>query len=439
MRTKGPRLLGAGIGTIVAAVALAGCSTTGSASSVSSEEVTGEIGFSFWGSPARAEKVDAVIDLFEDEYPEVTVTPEVAEYNAYVERMTVRAAGDGLPCVVGMQSYFATRYAEQGVLRPLDEYIDAGVIDVSDIPEDVLAAGQIDGEQFVIPTGAIVRLLAYNEDAVTEAGVEPPTDGMTWDQYAKWLRSLQAGLPEGVFAAEIEGHYLPTLTSWVIAHGEQMFEDGGLGFDRELLAEWFEYWRALTEDGVTIPPSEIAASNGALEMSPISTGRAATAGRDIPQLFLTQSFLQASGKGSSVGYITMPTEDGSTPSSFLGVNGIAITESCERPATAATFIDFFATNPEAGVAFQSDNGVVTSAAQQEALLADAATPEGVKHNIEIMRDLSEAGAVTTTQYPEGIAALRAELVRLYEQVAFGNMSVDEAVDAFFTKAESALN
>lgn len=417
-----------------ASVALTGCD----AAKPSTDDASGNIGFSFWGSPQRAEKVSAVIDLFEAKYPDISVRPDVSEYNAYVERLTVRAAGEGLSCVVGMQSYFANQYAEKGVLAPLDDFIESGAIDVSGIPEDVLEAGQIDGVQYVIPTGAIVRLFAYNTSLVEQSGAGLPVEGMTWSEYADWLRKVQAGLPDGVHAAEIEGHYLPTLTSWVLAHGQQMFKDGKLAFDRELLAKWFEYWLKLEQEGVTISPSELAAQTGSLELSPFGTAGTATAGRDIPQLAVTEGILQAAGHDTTVGYMSMPTESSDRPADFLGVNGIAITESCDRPAAAAAFVDFFTNDADAGVAFQSDNGVVTSKAQQEALVADADTPGGVKRNIEVMQELTESGAVTTTEYPSGIASLRAELVRIYEQVAFGGMSVEEGVDTFFTTAESAL-
>lgn len=420
------------------ALVITGCSTSAPAKPTASAPVSGDINLSYWGSPARAEKMGKIIDLFQAKYPAVKVQPEVADYNSYVERLTVRAAGNSLACVVGMQSYFQGEYADKNVLLPLDDYIKSGVIDVSGISKEVLDAGKVDGKQYVIPTGAVVRLLAYNEDMVKSAGVALPKNGMSWDQYATWLKKLQGALPSGTKAAEIEGEYLPTLTSWVIGHGKTMFKNGKLGFDKQLLADWFNYWLGLQKAGVTVPPSALATESGALETTPLALGQAATGGRDIPQLFITQQTLSAASKGSHVGYITMPTQNKNEPSSFLGINGFAIPRSCDHPEAAAKFISFFNSDPKAGVAFQSDNGVVTSSTQQKALAQDSATPDGVKQSIQILQTLTSDKAVTNTQYPAGIATLRANLARIYEQVAFGKESVSDAVNEFFSSAATTL-
>jgi multiple sugar transport system substrate-binding protein len=414
---------------------IAGC---GGPSSTGADTASGNINVSYWGSPARADKMNKVINLFQAKNADIKVQSEVADYNSYVERLTVRAAGNNLACVVGMQSYFQGEYADKNVLMPLDDYIKSGIIDVSGIPKELLDAGKVNGKQYVIPTGAVVRLLAYNDDMIKKAGGALPQNGMTWEEYSTWLKDTQQKLPGGAKAAEIEGEYLPTLTSWVIGHGQTMFENGKLGFSKDLLTDWFKYWMDLQNAGVTVGPAELQAQAGALETTPLALGKTATGGRDIPQLFITQQTLSSAGKGSHVGYVTMPTESKDHASSFLGINGFAIPRSCDRPQAAAKFISFFADDPAAGVAFQSDNGVVTSKAQQAALSQDQATPAGVKQSIQILQDLTKSNAVTNTAYPAGIATLRSNLSRIYEQVAFGRMSIDDAVSQFFSSAQTAL-
>jgi len=420
------------------AVTLAGCSGGGDASAPTGE-VAGEISYSFWGTPARAEKVDEVIGLFETEYPDATVSPEVADYVAYIERLTVRAAGNDLACATGTQSTFLAQYAENGALRPLDDLIESGQIDVANIPEDVLAAGQVDGQQFMVPTGTFVRLLAYNADLVEQTGVDAPTDDLSWEEYGDWLREVQAGLPDGVYAGENEGGLMFTFTSWVIGHGGEMFDDEGLAFSKETLADYFQFWLDLTEEGVVVPASTIPEQLGALELTPVALGTAASGTRDIPHLYITEQALAGNGKGTAVEAVSIPSEDPEQSANVVGSNGISIPESCDNVATSAAFIDFFANDTDAALAFQSDNGILTNTEAQEALLADADTPEGVKRNVETLQALTEAGDLTTSTYPAGLSTVTNELTRLYQQVAFGEMTVDDAVDAFFTSAEDALD
>ncbi|GAA2026077.1 ABC transporter substrate-binding protein [Agromyces tropicus] len=426
--------------TIAAASALAltGCGG-GGGDSTADGEIAGEISYAFWGNPARAEKVDDVIGVFEDANPEATVSPEVADYMAYIERLTVRAAGNDLACATGTQSTFLAQYAENGALRPLDDLIESGQIDVSDIPEDVLAAGQVDGKQYMLPTGTFVRLLAYNADLVAETGAPAPTDDLTWEEYGDWLREVQDGLPDGVYATENEGGLMFTFMSWVAGHGGTFVEDGKLAFDQDTLADYFEFWLDLTDDGAAIPAASIPDQLGALELTPMANGIAASGTRDIPHLYITEQALAGAGKRAAVEAVSNPSDDPDESANILGSNGISIPESCDNVATAAAWIDFFANDADAALAFQSDNGILTNTTAQDALLDDADTPDGVKQNVTILQGLTESGDLTTTAYPAGLPTLTAELQRLYQQVAFGEMSVDEAAAAFFTAAEDALD
>ena len=421
---------------LIAAVGLAGCG--GGASSSDPGTVGGEITYSYWGSPARAEKVNKVITEYQSANQGVKVTGEVADYNAYIERMTVRAAGGGLPCVIGTQSTFIAPYAEKNVLLPLDDLIKSKAIDVSQIPADVLKAGQINGKQYMIPTGTFVRLVAYNVDLVKESGATPPTNDLTWAAYADWLKQIQKGLPQGKYAGEIEGGNMFSFTSWVIGRGQQMFEDKQLGFDKQLMIDWFDYWLDLQKAGATVPPSMLPDQTLSLEQTPLAKGVAASGTRDIPHLYITEKALSANKLGTSVKAVSIPV-DGSVPSAnVLGSNGLSIPKKCDNQATAASFINFFANDKAAAVTFQSDNGILTNTANQETLLSDGQTPDGVKQNVTIFRDLTTRGDLATSSYPDGLSTLTSELNRLYQQVAFGQSTPEKATDGFFDKAAQAL-
>lgn len=424
---------------LLAIMALTGLTACGKDSgSEATGKVGGTVSYSFWGSPARADKVKEVIAGYQSQQSGVTVKPEVADYVSYVERLTVRAAGGGLACVLGTQSTFIAPYAKKNVLMPLDSLIKDKQVDVSQIPSDVLKAGQIDGKQYMIPTGIFVRLLAYNADMVKSSGAAAPTDDLTWEQYADWLKKVQEGLPKGKYATENEGGNMFTFTSWVVGHGKKTFDGEKLGFDKALMVDWFNYWLDLQKAGVTVPPSMLPDQNLALEQTPLAKGVTASGTRDIPHLYITQKALAANNLGTSVKSVSIPSEDATVSANILGTNGISIPEKCDNKATAASFIDYFTNDTSAALKFQSDNGVVTSSKAQESLLGDAGTPEGVKQNITILRNLTEKKDLNTTAYPEGLSTLVSELTRLYQQVAFGQMTPQAATDAYFNKAEQAL-
>lgn len=406
---------------------------------VTDGEVGGEISFAYWGSPNRAELVGAVIGLYEDANPDVTVNSEPADYAAYVERLTVRAAGGGLACATATQSTFLTEYAQNGSLLSLDELIEAGQIDVSDIPENVLETGQVDGEQFMIPTGSFVRLPTYNAELIAAAGVEPPATPFTWEEYGDWLRALQVALPDGVYATENDGGFMFTFASWVVGHGEQLFEDGELGFTEDTLADYYQFWLDLTEEGVALPPAEIPTQYESMEVRPLAKGTVASGFRDIPGIFLTEDAIAAAGGQGTIVPLSNPTEADDRSANVIGANGISIPAECDNIATAASFVDFFTNDPGAAQAFQSDNGVVTSSSAQEALLASGEVEDNVVDSIALLNELESADDLTSAAYPAGSTTITADLLRLYQEVAFDRMTVDEAVEQFFSAAERALD
>lgn len=418
---------------VTVGLVLSACGS-GTPAAQTSGPVGGDITYSFWGSPARADKVNKVIGLYQQQESKAKVTAEVADYNSYIERLTVRAAGGQLPCVIGTQTTFYSTYANKNVLLPLDDLVKSGQIQTNNIPQAVLDAGKIDGKQYMIPTGTFVRLVAYNADLVKAAGVQAPTDHMSWEDYATWLKQLQTKLPQGVYASEIEGPNMFSFTSWVIGHGQQMFKDGKLGFSKDLMQQWFQYWIDLTKAGVTVPTASIPDQSGALELTPLATGKAAVGTRDIPQFSVTQKALQGANKPSTIGHVSVPTENPQQSTNVLGENGVSIPANCNNVSTAASFINFFANNPDAGVAFQSDNGILTNTQAQQALQADKATPDAVKQNVTILQGLTKGNDLTTTSYPDGLQTLTTELSRQYQAAAFGQSSVSQAVDQFFSKA-----
>ncbi|WP_426007307.1 ABC transporter substrate-binding protein [Paenarthrobacter sp. NyZ202] len=419
-------------------LAMSGCGSSSPSGGTANQTVGGAITYSFWGNPARAEKVNKVIGLFQTQEPSATVTPEVADYNSYIERLTVRAAGGQLPCVLGTQSTFYSTYASKHILMPLDDLIKSGQIDTSNIPQTILEAGKVDGKQYMIPTGTFSRLMGYNADLVKASGVKPPTNDMTWKEYADWLKELQPHLPAGVKASEIEGPIMFSFTSWVIAHGQEMFKEGKLGFSKELMQEWFQYWIDLTKAGVTTPPANIPDQTAVLELSPMALGNAVAGTRDIPNFAVIQKTLQGANKPSTIELISLPAEESNKSANVLGANGLSIPANCNNVATAASFINYFTNSPEAATAFQSDNGIVTNTKSQESLVGNKDIPDAVKKNISVFQKLTSTNDLTTSTYPDGYQSLATELSRQYQAAAFGQLSVADAVDQFFNKAATTL-
>ena len=157
------RVLGAAVITVgVAAAALTGCSSPGESSSAASTEYT------LWDPyPDRdadstwAKAIDAcAADL------DITIKRNAGNTGDTVKDLTT-AAGN-LPDIAMVDNPKVSTLADAGLLTTTD---DNG-FDVSNIEENILSAGEIDGKVYGVPVGANTLGLYYNPTVLEAAGVD---------------------------------------------------------------------------------------------------------------------------------------------------------------------------------------------------------------------------------------------------------------------------
>ena len=158
------RLLGAvALGTVAIGV-LAGCSGTGGTSTPTEEAKT----YTLWdpypdrdASSEWAKTIDAcAADL------DITIERNSGNTGDTVKDLTT-AASD-LPDIALVDNPRVATLAEAGILTSTDE---TG-LDVSDIEENILGAGIVDGKTYGVPVGANTLGLYYNPEVLTAAGVD---------------------------------------------------------------------------------------------------------------------------------------------------------------------------------------------------------------------------------------------------------------------------
>jgi alpha-glucoside transport system substrate-binding protein len=152
-----------------------------------SEDVTGEISaMGIWGG-AEQESFQAVIDGFNELYPNVTVNYTSGGDNL-APLLSSAVEGGNPPDIAAIaQPGLIAQFAEQGAIQPIDDIRDA-IVD--NFGESVADVGAIDGTQYgVMFKGANKATVWYNVAAFEEAGVEPPE---TWDELMETAGTLKA-------------------------------------------------------------------------------------------------------------------------------------------------------------------------------------------------------------------------------------------------------
>ena len=413
--------------------------------SAQDSDLAGEIRFSWWGGQVRNDKTDQIIQLFEGKNPGVRVVRETADFAPYWERLTIQSTGNNQPCAITMQSRWMATYARPDILMPLDDLVANGTLDVTGIPETVLnAARGADGNLYMIPHAVFYFALMYNEQMLenaASAGVEPLVWPYTWDEYAAHLRAIQPTLPEGAVATHNMGREPDAFVPWVQSHGEQVFDGSTVAFSREIAIEWFNYWEALRNEGVTESPEGMISENSALvEESNLANGRGYATNRPPNQLGSVQTVTDTVNPGSTINTRPYPVGPDGTVGMDLGSNGIAIGASCAAenvPATTA-FINYWTQDPEAAGIYQSDNGVV---AIPDLANAQASAPGTQPTQVRLIELYNE---VVDTAKPVfwpagGYQAMTDVLNRSYDAVAFGQLSVEQGADQLISELQQQLD
>ncbi|MFQ6553548.1 extracellular solute-binding protein [Aestuariibius insulae] len=122
---------------------------------------------------ARVEAMEQLIESFEAENPDITVTMTHFPYADYRTKVAAAIpAGEG-PDVVQLFYGWLNDYIEADLIQPLpEETFPAATIDADFFP--MVQAMKVEGQYYALPTAVRSLALFYNERLFEEAGIEAP-------------------------------------------------------------------------------------------------------------------------------------------------------------------------------------------------------------------------------------------------------------------------
>jgi multiple sugar transport system substrate-binding protein len=152
-----------------------------------------QITLEWWSwSPEMKEKNQQIIDKYESEHPNVTIEITMMSASEYWPKLRIRANQGNLPDIFGISSATLEEWAEDGLLRNLDEFIN------SDNTKNQFYSNLLDstkeiagGEHYyALPFALVTTNLYYNKDMFDAAGISYPTDDWTWDDFRAAAKAL---------------------------------------------------------------------------------------------------------------------------------------------------------------------------------------------------------------------------------------------------------
>lgn len=400
------------------------------------EEVT--IRFSWWGSQSRHERYLKVIEMFEEEYPNINVQPEYTGWSGYFDRLNTQAAGGNLPDVMQSVRKMMSGYIQNDQLLELDSYIEDGTLNTEYIDDSYLEMGRAYGKQMGLATGVNAPAVYYNAELFDEVGVDYPTADDTWEDRAEMLKKLHE-------KAGIWGAATPTAQQdaggfivWLRQHGAELFSEDGteLGYDDDqLFVDFMNYDLELIESGAVQDAMERQESANAIEQDPVATGKAAMA----TNYWSNQLGAISNGAGKLLYPATFPkAADQVTEGRYMKPAMVqTVSSNTEHPEAALTFLNYLINNIDAGKIFGTDLGVPTNSQTREALLEDAGKyDQAVFDFIEVAAENS--GTVIPLQPPAYEEVIEA-YEEAYWEVIYGVSTPAEGAERFREAANKLLS
>ncbi len=175
------------MGALVLAAAGCGGDSGGNGDAGGSEDVTGSISvMAIWAGDEQA-SFQAVIDGFNENYPNVDVKYTSGGDNLAPLLSTAVEGGNPPDIAAVGQPGLMADFAKKGALKPIDDLRDKIVESFGDAVADT---GAVDGTQYAVMfKGSNKSTIWYNAATFEEAGVEPPED---WEGLTEVRDTLKA-------------------------------------------------------------------------------------------------------------------------------------------------------------------------------------------------------------------------------------------------------
>ncbi|WP_058306511.1 ABC transporter substrate-binding protein [Gracilibacillus massiliensis] len=394
-----------------------------------------ELRILWWGSQDRHDRTLEVIDMYMEENPNVTISPEFSGWDGYWEKMATQAAGGNMPDIVQMDYAYLNEYVGRELLVDLNSLVDDGTLDLSDVDDVYIDGGKVDGSLYAVNLGANVHGVAYDPALFEEAGVEVPETEYTYEELNEMGVELSNNLDGAYGIQPFAG--VNNLRHYLRQNGVSLFNEDGtaLGYDDDqLLVDFLQLTVDMQESGAAAPADVFMDAGSNIEQQPIVNGDTAM----FLDIYSNQIVALESAAGRPLELALSPMLEGGEDGHFLKPSQFfSVTSHSEQQAEAAKFISYFTNNIEANEVLNAERGVPIATAVREHLrgLQD---PVGVKmfDFVELAQDYSKP---IDPPEPEGAT----EILSMYENevehpMYYQQISPEEAAANFREKASEIL-
>lgn len=386
----------------------------------------------WWGSQTRHDATNKVIELYEKAHPEVDIEAEFYDFDSYFTKLdTLVAAGDVWD-IFQMGGNFP-KYINS--IEPLDDYIQRGVIDVSDTTENFLKTTQTnEGVQVGISIGTNTYGIAYDPAMFAEAGVAEPAENWTWDDWKAACLAIHDKL--GVYGSSKMDNFIAGVTQRVsqTQKDANFFKpsNDGLGWtDAATIADYMAMIKELTDAGA-YPDAGAIKEIKDIEGDYLVTGDAAMTWVASNQL---KSIAKAAGREIKLAMVPKLSKDGAYGMSVQSSQQLCVSKNSANKEAAAAFISYFVNDIEANKILNGERGVPIMSKVREAVLAQADDSAKLVYDyVDLIGNLPKEA--TNVISPDPKTEIEDMDKLLIEKVQYGEVTPQDAAKQLLEFAES---
>lgn len=313
--------------------------------------------------------------------------------------------------------------ANKGVLEPLDSLIAQDGIDLS-VYSGITDQVKVGGALYELPFRRDIWVLFYNKDVFDAAGVDYPTNDMTWEQYDELARKIT----NTTAGSEVYGAHYHTWRSTIqldgILDGKHTIVDGNYDFTKP----YYEMVLAQQKDGVCMDYATLK-TQGLHYSAAFYQGNVGMMNMGswfIPTLIAKVKDGEAAA-AANWGIVKYPHADGVTPGSTLAtITALAIPTSAPNKDVAWDFVKFV--SGEEGAEIMAGTGN-TPAMSSDAINSKIAEMEGFPTDANSKEALNAAAAYLEMPANEKSSEIETVLNEAHDNIMNEVVSVDEGIKA----------
>ncbi len=321
----------------------------------------------WWGTPDRNTRTLKVIQLFEKDYPNITIQPIYVGWSGYWQKLATEAAGHSLPDVVQMDYGYIDQYVKDHLIVPLDQYVKSGAINLKNAAPSYVDSGKVDGHLYGVNLGANAPSFGEDPSLLAKAHVKPLKPGYTYAQFAQVATTVKKALGNGHYGTEpYDG--IQDFTYWLRQKGYHLYNKAGngLGYTNDnLMTEFFTFWQNLIKKGVAAPPS-VTQSISDIQDEMIVHGT-----EPFIDFWSNQAVAVETSMNHPITLITPPTMPGGRQGEYLKPSMFfSVTRDAQNTSAAVKWINFFTNNIQANEILGAERGVPISSVIRKSLYKD---------------------------------------------------------------------